>query len=308
MITAVVVVLAAGLAYAACGPRLARALAPATAVRLLVPASLAVTAAVWFVLAVAAFIWIGQDSAVAALGPWSPQTLRSQTPIPLTPAVAAFGVLLAVAGCAVIFVARRARALLDVHRVCGRLGAPGALVVLEIDTPDAFTTPEATGRIFVTRGMLRALPADEQAALLAHERSHLAHRHAWWVLAAGLAAAANPLLTRTGRAIRQSVERWADEDAAHVLADRTLVARAVARAALARRAHDTAATVVAAGTGGDVPARVQALLTPPTPHRASAIAVLAVLLTALTLATATVERQGEGLFERAGAAATAANH
>ncbi len=105
--------------------------------------------------------------------------------------------------------------------------------------------------------------------------------------------------------MRHTAERWADEDAAHALADRHLVARAVARAALARHAHHAAAQVVTAGTGGDVPARVRALLTPPAPRHRPAIAALATLLTALTLGTATVQQQGERLFERAGVAAAA---
>jgi beta-lactamase regulating signal transducer with metallopeptidase domain len=152
--------------------------------------------------------------------------------------------------------------------------------------------------------MLRALAADEQAALLAHERSHLTHRHAWWILAMDLAAAANPLLTPTGRAIRHTAKRWADEDAAHALHDRHLVARTVARAALARHHHTTAQAVTAA-TGGDVPDRVRALLTPPAPRHGPAIAVLTVLLTALTLGSVSVQQQGERLFERAETAAAA---
>ncbi|PZG02952.1 M48 family metalloprotease [Micromonospora deserti] len=305
MIIASLMVLTTTIGFGLCGPRLTRSLPPATAVRLLVPTSLAMSVALWFVLAVAAFTWIGQDAEIAALGPWSAQILRTLSPIPPAAAMAALVVLVSVAVHASVVVTRRTRALVDVHRLCGRLGTPGALVVLDTDTPDAFTTPEATGRIIITRGMLHALPAEEQAALLAHERSHLLHRHAWWTLAADLAAAANPPLTATSRAIRQAAERWADEDAADVLADRPLVARAVARAALVGHAHRAAPSSVTAGTGGDVPARVRALLTPPTTHHRRALTVLAVLLTALTVATAVVEHQGERLFERAQTAAAA---
>src|SRR5207248_706641 len=83
-----------------------------------------------------------------------------------------------------------------------RVGVPGSLVVLDNDRPDAFATPGARGRIVVTRGLLRALNADERRALLAHETAHLAHRHACWLLVAELAAAANPMLTPTARAVR----------------------------------------------------------------------------------------------------------
>lgn len=270
MIAAVLVVLAAELAYAALGLRLTRLFPPAAAVRLLVPAGLAVSAAVWFVLAVAAFTWLGQDREIAALRPWSPQILRAQSPIPRVPAMAAFVILLAAIANAIVVVARRARLLLDVHRACSRVGVPGSLVILDSDVPDAFTTPGATGRIVVTRGMLRALSADEQAALLAQERSHLVHRHAWWALATDAAAAAIPLLSHTSRAIRLAMERWADEDAAQVLADRHVVARAIARAALARNAHHRTTRLVTAATDGDVATRIRALLTPPASHRSTA--------------------------------------
>jgi hypothetical protein len=45
--------------------------------------------------------------------------------------------------------------------------------------------------------------------VLAHETSHLLHNHAWWLLAADLAAAANPLLRPTARTAARCVERWA---------------------------------------------------------------------------------------------------
>ena len=196
-----------------------------------------------------------------------------------------------------VFLTRRVRAMRAAHRDCGRLGEPGSLVVLDTETPDAFTTPEATGRIVVTRGMLRALAADERAALLAHEGSHLSHRHAWWTVAVDLAATANPSLTPTARTLRNAVERWADEDAAARLGDRRLVARALARAALARQRYPR--DVLPAATGGDVPDRVRALLDPPTSRRGPAVVVLALLVAALTLGAATVQHQGERLFERA---------
>ena len=227
MIVALMVVLASATAYACCGPWLGRTLRPATAVRLLTPAAVLVTAALWFAAAVAAFTWIGQDAATG----------------------------------------RAARRVV-------LFGDPGSLVVLDSDMPDAFTTPEATGRIVVTRGMLRALPADERAALLAHERSHLSHRHAWWATAADLAARANPTLVPTARTLRNAVERWADEDAAARLGDRRLVARALARAALARQRHprdllpatwgSASARVAAPARPARRPARAAAPTRPPT--------------------------------------------
>lgn len=300
MIVALVAVLVAAAAYAGCGPWLGRTLRPATAVRLLTPTGLLVTAALWFVAAVAAFTWIGQDAEVAAFGAWSAPALRTLTPVPRPVAALALLALAAGAARTAAFAARRARAMRAAHRDCGRLGEPGSLVVLDSDTPDAFTTPELTGRIVVTRGMLRALPADERAALLAHERSHLTHRHAWWGAAADLATRANPTLAPTARTLHNAVERWADEDAAARLGDRRLVARAVARAALVRHGHRT--RPLPAATGGDVPARVRALLDPPAPRRGPALAVHALVVGALLLGAGAVQHQGERLFERAEAA------
>src|SRR5262249_42248568 len=57
---------------------------------------------------------------------------------------------------------------------------------------------------------------------------HLVHRHAWWLLGADLAAAANPLLRPTAAVIGQAVERWADEDAAASIGDRRAAAPAPA--------------------------------------------------------------------------------
>lgn len=302
MIGSLLAVLALAGVFALAGPIIARRVAPAVATRLLVPASLMIAAASTFTLGVAAFTLIGQVPEIAELGPWSPNTLRVDTPVPPGAAIVGCLLLSYAAISALSLVSRRSLAMVGVHRTCGRLGAPGSLVVVESDTPDAFTTPEATGRIIVTRGMLNALRPKERDAMLAHEASHLRHRHTWWLLAADLAAAINPTLRATARTLRHTVERWADEDAADTVADRRTVAHAVARAALAADAYRCRrpATVTAA-TGGDVPARVAALLAPR--RRRPAVAVAAVALSLLLLgatadATLAVQHHGEFLFEQ----------
>jgi hypothetical protein len=302
---AVMVALSASIIYAWAGPWLARRLPPAIATRILVVASVAVAATGGFVLAESAFTLIAQQPEVAEAGQWSVQALRASDPIPRILA-AASGLLLAAAlGWTVVVGFRRARAMLSVHLTCRRLGAPGSLVVLQSDHPDAFTTPGLTGRIVVTTGMLRGLTAQEQRALLAHERSHLTHRHAWWTLAADLAAAVNPLLRPTARAIFHAVERWADEDAAETLADRRLVARAVARAALLRsqclRRPATAGGTLAA-TAGDIPDRVRALLRPRPRHRALHLALVGVLLFTSGTAAIVVEHGVDQLLDHASVA------
>lgn len=301
MIGSLLAVLALAGVFAVAGPVIARRVTPAVATRLLVPASLMIAAAATFALGVAAFTLIGQIPEIAELGPWSPNTLRADTPIPASAAVVGGLLLTYAAISALVLVSRRSLAMVGVHRTCGRLGAPGSLVVVESDTPDAFTTPEATGRIIVTRGMLNALPA-ERDAMLAHEASHLRHRHTWWLLAADLAASINPTLRPTARALRHTVERWADEDAADAVADRRTVAHAVAHAALAADAYrNRRPTIVAAATGGDVPARVAALLAPRRPRPATAFAAVAMsllLLGATADATLAVQHHGESLFEQ----------
>jgi beta-lactamase regulating signal transducer with metallopeptidase domain len=188
-----------------------------------------------------------------------------------------------------------------VHRICRDLTAVGGLVVLDDARPDAFTTPQPAGRIIVTRGLLYALGQQERRVLLAHETSHLAHRHAWWNLAADLAAAMNPLLRPTARAVTTAVERWADEDAARAIGNRRLVAVTLVRVAQLQAKSAGAAAVAAgtAATGGDVAVRVRALLAPPPRrHPLAVAAVIAVLLTS-ALPVAAVQHTGEDLFEHA---------
>jgi beta-lactamase regulating signal transducer with metallopeptidase domain len=150
--------------------------------------------------------------------------------------------------------------------------------------------------------MLNALTPAERDAMLAHEASHLRHRHIWWLLAADLAAEVNPALRPTARALRHTVERWADEDAADTVTDRRIVARAVARAALAVHTHRTRRDAgVAAAVGGDVPVRVSALLAPKNRRRRPALAAITVsllLLAGAADASLHVEQHGEALFEK----------
>jgi Zn-dependent protease with chaperone function len=290
--------------FAVVGPRLARRLPPAAATRLLVPASLVVAGSSVWVLVVVAFTWVAQWPAVSRYGQWSAEELRADTPFPtVVPVGCTLLAVLAVTRAATRGT-RRVRVLLAVRQSCRGIGAPGSLVVLDNDRPDAFATPGAHGRIVVTRGLLRALSADERRALLAHETAHLAHRHVWWLLAAELAAAANPMLAPTARAVTHTVERWADEDAARAVTDRRLVARTLARTALLIRA----APVGPAAVGGDVPERVRALLEPPPRPRVVPLAVLVVLLVATTVAAGAVQRRGDQLLDQASGAATVARH
>ena len=303
--TATLVAAAVNALFALAGPRLAGRLPPAAATRLVVPASLVVAGSGVWVLGAVAFTWVAQLPPVSRYGDWSAAQLRADTPFPTVIAVGATVLAVLAVGRTAVRGTRRVRLLLAVRHSCRGVGTAGSLVVLDNDRPDAFATPGADGRIVVTRGLLRALGPDERRALLAHEAAHLAHRHAWWLLATELAAAANPMLVPTARAVRHTVERWADEDAARAVADRRLVARTLARTALLIRA---APQVGLPALGGDVPVRVRALLQPPPRPRVVPLAVLVALLLAATGAAGTVQRRGDELLDRAGTPTSAVVH
>ena len=303
MSIAVLVTMALSVLFAATAPALGRRLPPTLATRMLVAGSLVVSASTLFVLAVVAFTWIGQLPEIAALGPWSTATLRQDDPIPDPAAIGATLLLSLLAAQAARLVVRRCRAVFAVHRSCRHLPHADSLVVVDTDHADAFTTPQRRGRIIVTTGLLRALDPAERRVVLAHETSHLDHRHPWWLLAAELAAAVNPLLGPTARTVAQAVERWADEDAASALADRTLAARTLARTALLMHQRTRGLSGSALGVlNADVPARVRALLAPPPRRRPTVAATLAALALTCTLGAAAVQHSGERLFEHAGAA------
>ncbi len=299
MRAAVLVAVAVSLALVAGGPVLGRRLPPAAATRLLTVGSMLVAGCTVFIAGVLAFTWIGQLPLLAALGRWSVTDLRSADPIPTEIAAGCTVLLVPAAGWWLLVAARRATRLIQLHRSCRHLRAAGALVVLDDARPDAFTTPQPAARIVVTTGLLHALTPLERRVVLAHESSHLLHRHAWWLLAADLAAAANPLLRPTATAIAASIERWADEDAATTVGDRRGAARALARTALLTSNPAAAARLELAATTGDVPARVRALIDPPPRRRPVRVAVLAALIALLTAATAIVQHRGEQLFEYA---------
>jgi Peptidase family M48 len=225
------------------------------------------------------------------------------------PAVAAVVLLL---GAAVRRAGVAVRDLWQAQQACRELGGDSAgLVVVDDARPDAYAVPGVRGRVVVTRAMLRALPAGERRVLLAHEASHLRHRHHLYVLAAELAATANPLLRRVVQVVRVAVERWADEDAATLVGDRRLAARALARAALAR----SSGPIDVAAPAGRVPAsgrlslrmgdsavvgRVRALLMP-APSRVPIVETLAVasLLLAVVAANVDAGQDSDTLFDHA---------
>jgi hypothetical protein len=263
-------------------PAATRGLPPATAVRLLVGASLVTAIAGGFGLAVAAFTVAAQDAEIAELGHWSGAALRVMTPIPPVAGAVAGVLVVPLFLAAATRLLRAGRQLWAADVTCRELGkGVDGLIVIRDEQPDAYALQGLRGRTVVSSGMLAALSPAQRRALLAHEASHLANRHPLLVLLADVAAA-NPLLRSTAAAVRAGVERWADEDAAAVVGDRRLVAQALARASLASSGHAARGRPYALSmTDASVAGRARALLAPtPKPRR-----VLAGLLLALTVAT-----------------------
>ena len=170
---------------------------------------------------------------------------------------ATFGVP-AVAAVLVIVVMMARTALKDIH---GVRAAPdgGAVTVVADGTPIAYTVPGRRRRIVVSTGMLRTLDAGERRALFAHERSHLRRRHSRYVAVGRMAATAVPALRPLAAELRFATERWADEDAAAEVGDRSLVARALLSAALASVDERDAAALLAL-SGADIADRIEALM------------------------------------------------
>ena len=140
------------------------------------------------------------------------------------------------------------------------------------DDATAFTVPGRPGYVVVSTGMLRRLDGEERRVLLAHERAHLEHHHHRYLCVAAVAAAAAPPLRPVFGRVRFATERWADETAALEVGDRRLVARTIARAALAQSASPGLALA-----GHGVRARVDALLEEPSPPGVVQLATLAVV-------------------------------
>ncbi|WP_214316748.1 M56 family metallopeptidase [Nonomuraea sediminis] len=260
-------------------PRLARWLPPATAARALLVAGLTAAMSTVYALVLLAWTLAAEIPLVAWLGGWS--FLAWARLDPVAPPVAALAVAaLMVCGVRLAAAVRRYRLSRADVALLGRelAGSPaGPLVVVPSDSPEAFALPYGRGLVVVSTGMFAALSPAERGALLAHEQAHLAHAHHVYRTLAGFAAAVNPLLVSLPGAVRFATERWADEDAAAITADRALAARALARAALA-----TLASPPRAGLGYhscDVSDRVSSLLRPTPRHRPLLVATLATLIT-----------------------------
>jgi hypothetical protein len=295
-VTAVLAVLA---------PRLAPLLPPRPTAWALACAAL-VTSVGWAgALALLAFTGVAQIPEVAEQGRWSVAALRAEDPVYLVVAVASALVLAAGTVSLGVAAVRQTRHLVRARRECAQLPQETELAVLDDDAPIAFALPGKPGRVVVSRGMLRCLGDRERAALLAHERAHLRGRHHLFQGLWRLAAALNPLLRPLAVAGDFVLERWADEEAAARVGDRTVVAHAVGRAALASTGAPRPAALAA--TGGVVPQRVRALLAPPPARRRLPLVAGGLLLTVCCASLANAASDSDRIMDSAQCATYAAS-
>jgi len=226
---------------------------------------------------------------VAHLGGWRPGAVNHGVPVPEWVSVLAALALAAVAVLVVRQVRSVGNGLVEIRRMHADLEPTGAAAVAVVhdSRPSAHALPPTVTRqgvVVLSTGLLDALDAEEQAAVLAHEHAHLVHGHRWFVVVAGLAAAVNPLFWPGREDLAFALERWADEDAA-ACTSRMVTARALAKAALAKLAMvperiasgsarcANGLMVMEVGRLG-VPQRVAALLHPDADRRCTGLAWL----------------------------------
>ncbi len=291
--------LCAGL-FAVSAPALSRKLPPAAATWLLSIGSLLAAVGSTVCLALVGFTFVAQNRQLAQSGHWSGQTLRHGGTVWIPVAVLAVVAVIVLAARTAVAGRRRVAALRQAYQLAAALPACGGeLVVLDHPDRHALAVPGRPGRIVLSTGLLRALDAGQRRAVLAHERSHLRHRHHLHQSITRIAAAANPLLHPLPAAVGLACERWADEDAAGTCR-RDTVADALTRAA----ADQTRDAVLADGTvlaaaDTEVAKRIGALRRPsPTPSPWHLV-VLFSLLAATALATFAAAHDTEHLFELA---------
>lgn len=281
-----------------------RRLPPATAARVLSSTAFLTALAAGFCMSVVAFNALARIPLVAAVGQWSASTLGLDGSFPPLGGVLLGVVVISLLIASLTRSVRTATDLAAAVATARRLpDLSDGLVLLQDPTPDAFALPGLRGKIVVTTSMLKALTAAERRALIAHEHAHLANHHQLYIQAANLAAAANPLLIPVARQVRLLVERWADEDAALEVDDRLLTARALAKAALARRdgqqSNQHTPRFALPSTEHAVTERALALTRPlPAPRRGLSNAILALAAFSL-LASVVIAHSTEAEFEHA---------
>lgn len=253
---------------------LADRVAPARAARSLSVAIAAVLTASWLTTWALTLAYLAHHPLVGGHFVWCRQLAGMHHPPPQIVGEASLIVTLA-------STSRLLQAALRWHRSRGTTS--GEVHVIHSPKAIAFAEPGRRGGIVISSTMLEALRPIERRALLAHEQAHLRHRHDRYLLIATLARGL-PVLASLAHKLNHALERWADEDAAETTGDRFVVARAVARAALA--AHEPTPTTTLAANGSNVPARVLALAAPSPPAVGWSVAAAVIPLVTVAAAIA----------------------
>ncbi len=179
--------------------------------------------------------------------------------------------------------ARVARRLL-IHRYDSpQLGAQ----VLPTATPLCLLVGVVRPAVVVSEGLLSRVPPADLDVMLHHERAHALRRDTGLRLLARAATVLvwSPARTRLLRALTLAAEQSCDEAAGHAVGDRLRVAEVILRVERLLQTPSGLANV-AASFGGDVPARVEALLEPPRTPGTLARPIAFVALVALGLLAA----------------------
>ncbi|MCL7364005.1 MULTISPECIES: M56 family metallopeptidase [Streptomyces] len=267
-------------------------LAPVSALRVLTACDLACSGACVAALGALVLVGLLKLSPFAALGDLIHPLHTPSNLVVLPTAALATGALALGLWTLARSAVRQVWALRAARAEAGRRPAAGDLCVVDSPHPDAYALPGRPHRIVVTTAMLRELDPAEREALFAHERAHNTGGHHYFLAAAELAAHGHPALRATRATIRLAAERAADESAADVIGDRRLLARAIARAALAGNPRRSTRPDFAPGAAtGPVPQRVAALLAPGA-GRSHTLRWIALLLTVCAVLPTTAAATG----------------
>lgn len=172
--------------------------------------------------------------------------------------------------------------------LAGRELAGTGAVVLDDPRPAAYCVAGRPAAIVVTSGALAVLDPPQLAAVLAHERAHLAGRHHLLAtVTRGLAAALPgvPLFTRGAEEVARLAELAADDTAARSVGRPALVAAllAIATGTAVSGAQPAVRGALAAAALA-VPARVERLLDPPGRRTAALAGLMLALVSAVLIA------------------------
>jgi Peptidase family M48 len=274
---------------------LARRTDPRRSARVLTATSLALAAATAAALSLLAFTVLARLPLVAEHGHWAASAVAHKVPVPTWLGVLATACIAAIAVNAIRTLQRYGRSLGPALRLQQARG--GEIITVPDRVPFAYACrawPFRPGVIVVSDGLHQSLDHNQRAAVVAHERSHLAHHHSLYELLALLSCALNPLLRPIQREISFSLERWADEDAADTQG-RNVAATALAASAITGVRAAPRPTL--AHAAGEVNARVRALLDGPRPRGRLLSATVTANATIATVAVFFAAHSTDAIFD-----------